>query len=221
FPALLLLKFLPADVELSQYECFQALSAENYEEACRSCERAFILSGKPDFGIAAARSLYSVRQFAYAEPLARKLMHGSSEAAALQILGSIHARTGVTSQARQELTRALDLHRRAGDHREAARDALQLAGSYEAEMDVRAMVTALETTAREAVLGGEARMSAFSWLVLGRLFRQVGDADTAEWALGRAEDEYSPEEAGERATVRFERAAALREQGLIATSSEL
>jgi tetratricopeptide (TPR) repeat protein len=161
----------PADVE----RCLELSQTAAHAEAAAVCERAFTATQRPDVGIAAARELYQLERDDDVLRLAGLLRAGPEAATATQLIGRVTLARGQRDEGWRLLGEALTLHRRAGDHAGATRDAVLLTTSYRRAGRYREALASAEVAAREAELAGARADHQWALLAGAEVFAAIGD----------------------------------------------
>lgn len=171
--------------------CQRAITSADWNSAKTSCQAAYEREHDPDFGLALARSYFQLGDDSAALSLAESFFATRASATARQIAGNIYEARGETRRSQRLFTEALRLHRAAGDHGEAARDAHALAGSFRGAQRFREAIEALDDCLLESDAANDAQMRGYAHLAMGEILASIGDREAAEWAYQRAAGDLS------------------------------
>jgi tetratricopeptide (TPR) repeat protein len=172
---------------VDETRCRDAYAAEHWEQAAADCTRAAAQPDRPELIVLAARALVQAKHDPDEVLAVVERGFGTSvDAAAWQIAGMQRIRRGEHAEGQRQLGKALSLHRAAGDHRESARDAHSLAGSFLQERRLNEAIDAASTCLREAQIAGDQRFQGFAYRAQAEAFTAIGDANAARDALVQA-----------------------------------
>ncbi len=200
--------------------CQRAFDRGDFKEAVLACSTEYAAHPSPHGAILLAGAQLNVGHDDQALELAERYRDSTERANALQIAGMIYDRRGKSERAQESLRAALELHQRAGDHRQAARDCHALAGSFYREGRYRDALVTFNTFDREATDSGEPRLRAHALLGLADILTEIGDHSSAEQMLDNAEHILGDRYPADRAYVKLSQGILRSEQGLYSLANQ-
>ena len=168
--------------------CQRDLEARRWRLAALTCQRDSVQLRDPARGVDAAEALFQDGQRDTALAVATRWFDSTADAAARRVAGMVHLVRSENAAAQHLFERALALHRRAGDHAQASRDAQLLSGALLYQELFREALDAAEVAAVEADRAGAAQLAVYASLALGKILAEIGDAARARTALWHARE---------------------------------